>query len=101
MEKSYPKVSPSAISTIPYIGLQCTEDVACHRTWVACLFQLQDRVPLALVFAHAGKGRVPGRGSTLMIQSQMSESVRSIREYLETRTVSEPAENEVLLEPCT
>jgi hypothetical protein len=36
-----------------------------------------------------------------MIQSRMSESVRSIREYLETRTVSEPAENEVLLERCT
>jgi len=78
VEKSYPEVSPSA-----------------------CLFQLQDRVPLALVFAHAEKGRVPWRGSTLMIQSEMSESVRSNREYLETRTVSEPAETEVFLEPCT
>jgi hypothetical protein len=77
------------------------EDAACHRTWVVCLFQLQYRVPLALFFAHAEKGRVPGRGSTLMIQSRMSESVRSIREYLETRTVSEPAENEVLLGQCT
>jgi hypothetical protein len=28
------------------------------------------------------------------------KSVRSICEYLEERTVSEPAENEVLLEPC-
>jgi hypothetical protein len=77
------------------------EDAACHRTWVACLFRLQDRVPLALFFAHAGKGRVPGRGSTLMIQSRMSESVRGIREYIETRTVSEPAENKALLELCT
>jgi hypothetical protein len=101
MEKSYPEVSPSAISSILYRGLQRTEDAACHRTWVACLFQLQYRVPLALVFAHAGKGPVPGRGSSSMIQSRMSESVRNIREYLETRTVSEPAENEVLLEPST
>ena len=77
------------------------EDAACLRTWVACLFQLQDRVPLVLFFAHAEKGRVPGRGSTLTIQSQMSESARIIREYLKTRTVSEPAENEVWLEPCT
>ena len=59
MEKSYPEVSPSAISSVLYRALQRTEDVACHRMRVACLFQLQDRVPLALVFARAEKGQVP------------------------------------------
>ena len=101
VEMLYPEVSPSAISLILYRGLQCTGDAACHRTWEACLFRSQDQVPLALVFARAGKGRVPGRGSTSMIQSRMSESVSSVCEYVEIRTVSEPAENGVFLEPCT
>jgi hypothetical protein len=73
--------------------LQCTEGAACHRTWVIGLFRLQHRVPPAPVFVPAGRGLGLERGSASSLQSRMSESVSSMHDYLETRTVSEPAEN--------
>ena len=88
----YPWASPSAISLILYTMPRRMEGAACHRMWVTCLFRLQHRVLPALVFAPVGRGLGPETGSTLMIQSQRSESVRSMCDYLETRTVSEPAE---------
>ena len=65
----YPWVSLSAISSLLYTRLRCTEDAAYHRMWVAGLFQLQHRVLPGLVFAHAGKGLQLERGSTSPIQS--------------------------------
>jgi hypothetical protein len=91
-ENSYPWVFPSAISTILYTKLRRTEDVACHRTWVTGLFQLQHQVPPVLVFALAGIGLWLERGSASTIQSQLPESVRNVRDTREARTVSTPAE---------
>ena len=96
----YPWVSLSAISSILYTRLRCTEDVAYHRMWVAGLFQLQHRVLPALVFARVGKGLELERGSTSPIQSRMSESVRNIRDCLETRTDSEPAKRSLVSPMC-
>jgi hypothetical protein len=85
-------VTPVAISSTLCKRLQCKEDVACHRMWETGLFRLQHQVLLALVFAPAGIGLGLERGSTSTIQSRMSESVRSMRKYIEIRTVSKPAE---------
>ena len=89
--ESYLWVLPFAISSILYRKLRCTEDAACHRTWVTGLFRLQHQVPPALVFAPAGKGQGQEKGSSSRIRSQVWELVRK-KLIIETRTVSEPAE---------
>src|ERR1700733_41940 len=60
--KSYLWVLPYSISSILYTELRCTEDAACHRTWVTGLVRLQHRALLAPVFAHVGRALAPGRG---------------------------------------
>ena len=50
--------------------LQYTEDVACHRTWVTDLFQLQYQVLLVLAFALAGRVPELGKGMLSRIPSK-------------------------------
>jgi hypothetical protein len=90
--ESYPWVTPSAISSTLCKRLQCKEGAACHRMWVTGLFRSQHQVLLALVFVPAGIGLGLERGSASTIQTRISESVRSLRKYIEIRTVSKPAE---------
>jgi hypothetical protein len=71
--------------------LQCTEDAACHRTWVTGLFRLQHRALPALVFAPAGRGLGPERGSHRGYSLIVGVSKKPGK-YRETRTVSKPAE---------
>jgi hypothetical protein len=72
----YLRESPSAISSILYTTLRCTEGAACHRTWATGLFRLLCRVPPALVFSLAGRELGPERVSASTIRSKLSESVQ-------------------------
>src|SRR6266566_517680 len=90
--ESYPWVTPFSISSTLCKRLQCKEDPAYHRMWVTGLFRLQHQVLLALVFVLVGIRLGLKRGSTSTIDTRMSESVKSMRKYIEIRTVSKPAE---------